>query len=86
MRLLSGRESASRLGIHENTLRKSEERGIVRAVKLPGSGFRRYAQEHIAKLAADMARQLERPIGNDDVAPQDAPMIRGRHDASLWKE
>jgi hypothetical protein len=85
MRLLSGRESASRLGIHENTLRKWADRGIVRVVHLPGSGFRRYSLDDVNRLAAEMARELERPVGAEDVTPE-TPMVRGHHDASLWGE
>ena len=35
VRLLQVREAARALGIHENTLRRWEETGRIRAVKLP---------------------------------------------------
>ena len=31
------------LGVHENTIRNWEARGLFRAVHLPGSGYRRFA-------------------------------------------
>jgi excisionase family DNA binding protein len=39
---LNVRETATRLGVHENTVRNWEEKGLLRAVKLPGSGYRRF--------------------------------------------
>lgn len=85
MKLLTGRATASRLGVHENTLRNWEARGVIRAVHLPGSGFRRYPQEGVDRLAAQMQRQLERPSGTDEFAPETV-VVQGQHDASLWEQ
>src|SRR5438270_13038697 len=38
---VSVREAATRLGVHENTIRNWVDRGLLRAVRLPGSGYRR---------------------------------------------
>lgn len=84
MRLLGGRETASRLGVHENTLRAWEERGVIRAVRLPRSGFRRYREEDVSRLVSQMLRSLERPVGSDERAPE-TPAVRGHHDSSLWE-
>lgn len=35
------------VGIHENTVRNLERRGELKAVRLPGSGFRRFRKEDI---------------------------------------
>ena len=40
--LLNVRDTARALGVHENTIRNWEARGLLRAVHLPGSGFRRF--------------------------------------------
>jgi len=47
-------EAARRLGIHPNTLRQWVDRGLVQAVKLPGSGFRRFRPGVIEQLRRDM--------------------------------
>jgi hypothetical protein len=68
--LLNVRDTARALGVHENTIRNWEARGILRAVHLPGSGFRRFAIQDIERLRAEMFEQLasatEGPIVNPD--------------------
>jgi hypothetical protein len=44
--------------VHENTVRNWEERGILRAVRLPGSGFRRFVIQDVERLRAEMFEQL----------------------------
>ena len=60
--------TARALGVHENTVRNWEERGLLRAVRLPGSGFRRFAAADVERLRAEMFEQLapatEGPIVN----------------------
>ena len=51
---LNVRETARRLGVHENTVRNWAERGILRASRLPGSGYRRFAVEDVERLAREM--------------------------------
>lgn len=66
--LMNVRDTARALGVHENTVRNWEARGILRAVHLPGSGFRRFAIQDIERLRAEMFEQLapatEGPIVN----------------------
>lgn len=66
--LLNVRDTARALGVHENTVRNWEERGLVRAVRLPGSGYRRFAVQDIERLRAEMYEQLapatEGPVVN----------------------
>jgi hypothetical protein len=66
--LLNVRDTARMLGVHENTVRNWEERGILRAVHLPGSGYRRFAAADIERLRAEMFEQLapatEGPVVN----------------------
>lgn len=47
--LLQVRQSARALGVHENTLRRWEEQGYIRAVRLP-SGVRRFRSEDVDAL------------------------------------
>jgi excisionase family DNA binding protein len=56
--LLNVRDTARALGVHENTIRNWEERGLLRAVRLPGSGFRRFAAADVERLRDEMFEQL----------------------------
>lgn len=56
--LLNVRDTARTLGVHENTVRNWEERGILHAVRLPGSGYRRFAAADVERLRAEMFAQL----------------------------
>jgi excisionase family DNA binding protein len=47
--LLQVRAAARLLGVHENTLRRWEEAGLIRAVRLP-SGVRRFRSEDVEAL------------------------------------
>ncbi len=68
--LLNVRDTARALGVHENTVRNWEERGILRAVRLPGSGYRRFSIQDVERLRAEMFEQLapasEGPVVNPD--------------------
>lgn len=48
------RETAEQLGVHENTVRNWETSGLLRGIKLPGSGFRRFPREEVQRLRAEM--------------------------------
>jgi excisionase family DNA binding protein len=43
------RQAARELGVHENTLRRWEEAGLIRAVRLP-SGVRRFRRDDVELL------------------------------------
>jgi hypothetical protein len=66
--LLNVRDTAQALGVHENTIRNWEARGLLRAARLPGSGFRRFAVQDVERLRAEMLGQLapatEGPVVN----------------------
>lgn len=66
--LLNVRDTARMLGVHENTVRNWEARGLVRAVHLPGSGYRRFATHDVERLRAEMFEQFapatEGPVVN----------------------
>lgn len=64
--LLQVREAANALGVHENTLRRWEEKGYLRAVKLP-TGVRRFRAEDIRVLRDQMFNGFAPLNGSDDV-------------------
>jgi excisionase family DNA binding protein len=53
MQLLGVRAAADVLGVHENTLRRWEKKGLIRAVKLP-TGVRRFRREDIERVRTEM--------------------------------
>ncbi len=65
---LNVRDTARALGVHENTVRNWEERGILRAIRLPGSGYRRFSAADVERLRTEMFEQLapatEGPVVN----------------------
>ncbi len=67
---LTVRAAARVLGVHENTIRNWEKRGILRALRLPGSGFRRFPRGEVLGLRDNMAATLvhhrETPAGEDN--------------------
>jgi excisionase family DNA binding protein len=77
-RLLNVRETAVRLGVHENTIRNWEQRGLLRAVRLPGSGYRRFDAGDVARLHKEMISAL---------APAtEGPVIRARRPTRIVPE
>jgi putative resolvase len=66
MQLMGVREAARRLGVHENTLRRWEQTGLIRAVKLP-TGVRRFRAEDVERLHDEMHRAV---AGTDDTDPR----------------
>jgi excisionase family DNA binding protein len=56
-RLIGVRQAARQLGVHENTLRRWEQAGLVRAIRLP-SGTRRFRLEDIDRLQQEMYDQV----------------------------
>lgn len=52
------REAARRLGVHENTIRNWQKRGIIgRTIVLP-SGIRRFSAEDIERMRREMWTQF----------------------------
>jgi excisionase family DNA binding protein len=68
--LLQVRQAARGLGVHENTLRRWEERGLIRAVRLP-SGVRRFRPEDIETLRRGMFS------GFPPIIEEELPKARG---------
>lgn len=55
--LLGVRAAARRLGVHENTIRNWERHGLLRAIRLPGSNFRRFPREEVERMRREMFEQ-----------------------------
>lgn len=53
MALVGVRQAAEELGVHENTLRRWEKKGLIKAVKLP-TGVRRFRKEDVERLRHEM--------------------------------
>ncbi len=60
LELMQVRSAARELGVHENTLRRWEEAGMVNAVRLP-SGVRRFRAEDIERLREQIYGQGTSP-------------------------
>lgn len=54
---LNVRQVASELGVHENTIRNWEQRGLLSAIRLPGSGFRRFPRDEVDRMRREMLEQ-----------------------------
>jgi excisionase family DNA binding protein len=66
--LIQVRQAARTLGVHENTIRRWEERGLLHAVRLP-SGVRRFRAEDIEEVRQQMFSGLAPLREDDDVVP-----------------
>ena len=56
--LLNVRETARLLGVSEATVRNWSNRGVLRAGRLPGSGFRRFDREQVERMRHEMLSQM----------------------------
>ena len=65
---LNVRQAAGELGVHENTIRNWEERGILHGIRLPGSNFRRFPREEIARMRDEMFAQYAPATATSDQA------------------
>ncbi|HVC76952.1 MAG TPA: helix-turn-helix domain-containing protein [Candidatus Micrarchaeaceae archaeon] len=79
--LLNVRETARRLGVSEATVRNWANRGVLRAGRLPGSGFRRFDVGQIERMRQEMLTQLA-PFDEGPVIERQARgrIVRGDDD------
>lgn len=66
--LLGVREAANALGVHENTLRRWADKGLIKPVVNP-TGVRRFRREDVAALHARMYEGLAPLKTSEDVVP-----------------
>ena len=64
--LMQVRQVAQTLGVHENTIRRWEERGLLQAVRLP-SGVRRFRPEDVEAMREQMFSGFASLREDDDV-------------------
>lgn len=67
--LLTVRESARRLGVHENTVRRWADRGMIEAVRLP-TGVRRLRAEDVEALGREIEGSPSRPRERGQRSPK----------------
>lgn len=72
--LMQVRQVARTLGVHENTVRRWEERGLLRAVRLP-SGVRRFRPEDVEAMRKQMFSGFAPMRTDDDIAPAHAGSV-----------
>jgi len=72
---LSLKEAAKRLGVHPNTLRNWEQRGLIRLVRLPGSRYRRVPVAEVQRLLREMHRPVVEAGGVRLDPPPDDPAL-----------
>jgi len=66
--LMQVRQVARTLGVHENTVRRWEQRGLLRAVRLP-SGVRRFRPDDVEELREQMFSGFAPLRVDDDLTP-----------------
>lgn len=66
--LMQVRQAAQALGVHENTIRRWEKRGLLHAVRLP-SGVRRFRPEDVERVREQMFSGFAELKSDDDVTP-----------------
>jgi excisionase family DNA binding protein len=74
---LNVRETARRLGVHENTVRNWADRGMLRPIRLPGSGYRRFDVAEVDRLAREM-REGVAPVEEATVVRPKSGRVVGR--------
>ncbi len=73
------REAADVLGVHENTIRNWEAKGILQAVRLPHSGYRRFDVEDIERMRREMFEKFPSLDEGSEFVPTRAPRGSFRH-------
>ncbi len=61
---LNVRETARRLGVHENTVRNWVNAGILQSARIPGSRFHRFSAEDVERLRRERGSSVS-PIGSE---------------------
>jgi excisionase family DNA binding protein len=72
--LMQVRQVARALGVHENTVRRWEERGLLHAVRLP-SGVRRFRPDDVEAVREQMFSGFAPVRADDDIAPARARSV-----------
>jgi len=62
-KLLTVREAARRLGVHENTVRNMVARGQLKSSRLPGVRAHRFEEAEVERVANARGRPVVEPLG-----------------------
>jgi len=73
--LVSVREAARIIGVHENTLRRWDDNGTLRAVKLP-TGVRRFKRRDVERLHRNMHDEGGFSLVTEEGAQAVADLVR----------
>ena len=65
---LTLKEAAEQLGVHPNTLRNWERRGVIRLERLPGSRYRRVPVYEVRRVERELTQSAP-PVGDPALAP-----------------
>ena len=68
------RDAARELQVHENTVRNWEQRGLLQAIRLPGSNFRRFSREDIERMRREI---FETPAPATELPAEGRTGVRG---------
>jgi hypothetical protein len=72
---LTLKRASHQLGVHEQTLRSWEKRGLIQMVRLPGSGYRRVLVTEVERLQDKMLRAGDVPRVRLDPPRRDAEAL-----------
>lgn len=64
--MITIREAARRLGVHENTVRRYADRGLIHAERLP-SGVRRLRRQDVERLASGREDEFGRETTTEEI-------------------
>ena len=67
---LTLKEAAEQLGVHPNTLRNWERRGVIRLDRLPGSRYRRVPVYEVQRIERELTQPAP-PVGEQAFSPDD---------------
>ena len=67
---LTLKEAAEQLGVHPNTLRNWERRGVIRLERLPGSKYRRVPVHEVQRIERELTQPAP-PVGEQAFSPDD---------------
>jgi MerR family transcriptional regulator, copper efflux regulator len=67
---LTLKEAAEQLGVHPNTLRNWERRGVIRLDRLPGSRYRRVPVYEVQRVERELTQPAP-PVGEQAFSPDD---------------
>ncbi|MBK8049958.1 MAG: helix-turn-helix domain-containing protein [Anaerolineales bacterium] len=71
--------AARKLGVHEQTLRSWERRGLIRMIRLPGSHYRRVPVDEVERLLQEMAIQPAKTAPLMEMPDQSAEALELAH-------